>query len=71
LRQILIAIGIIVCIKIIEAAIANIVRLQPELWALYYIPAVLGLSVVWLQLSIASAPQLLRFQRPSAIGVKG
>lgn len=71
LRQILIAVGIIVCIKIVEAAIANIVRLQPELWALYYIPAVLGLSVVWLQLSIASAPQLLRFQLPSAIGVKG
>ena len=71
LRQILIAIGIVVCIKMVEASVANIVRLQPELWALYYIPAVLGLSVVWLQLSIASAPQLLRFQLPSAIGVKG
>ncbi|HSG37178.1 MAG TPA: LPS export ABC transporter permease LptF, partial [Paracoccaceae bacterium] len=71
LRQILIAIGIVVCIKIVEVAIANILRTQPELWALNYLPALLGLTVVWLQLSIASRPLLLRELRQSAFGAKG
>jgi lipopolysaccharide export system permease protein len=63
LRQILIAIGIVVCIKMVEVGIANVVRTQPELWALAYIPAVLGLSVVWVQLSIATRPQLMKSLR--------
>jgi lipopolysaccharide export system permease protein len=65
LRQILIAIGIVVCIKIVEAGIANVVRTQPGLWALAYIPAILGLSVVWVQLSIATRPQLMKSLRLS------
>lgn len=71
LRQILIAIGIVICIKIVEVVIANILRTQPELWALNYLPALLGLTVVWLQLSIASRPLLLRELRQSAFGAKG
>lgn len=67
LRQILIAIGIVVCIKIVEVGIANVVRTQPELWALAYIPAVLGLAVVWVQLSIATRPQFLKSLRLAGV----
>jgi len=71
LRQILIAIGIVVCIKMVEAGIANVVRTRPESWALYYIPALLGLTVVLAQLSIANRPQILSELRQRSVGEAG
>jgi lipopolysaccharide export system permease protein len=71
LRQILIAIGIVVCIKMVEAGIANVVRTRPESWALYYIPALLGLTVVLAQLSIANLPQILSEFRQRSVGEAG
>jgi lipopolysaccharide export system permease protein len=62
-KQVLAAIFIMILVKGIETIITGILRDQPGLWPLSYIPLVVGLFIVWFLLFFASRPGLFR-RRP-------
>jgi len=59
-RQIIGAVFILILIKTVEGAITEVVRSDPTLWALTYLPALLGLVVSIVLLQLAQKPSLIK-----------
>ncbi len=59
-KQVLAAIFIMIFVKGIETIITGILRDQPELWPLTYVPLAVGLFIVWFLLFWAARPGLFR-----------
>ncbi len=57
-RQIIAAVGLIVVIKTVETAGANIALRDPTLWPAIYLPTLVGIAIIWGLLAAASRPAL-------------
>ena len=62
-RQIVMAIFLIIVIKALETTGLNIARSSPQLWFVTYLSTATGLLMVWVLLTLAARPYLLR-RRP-------
>ena len=56
-RQVGLAVGIVIALKLLEGALRGPVHDVPALWPLHYLPAALGLAVAALMLRWADAPR--------------
>ncbi len=66
-KQIIAAVFLVILVKAVETAGANIARTSPALWPLTYLPSVVGLTIVWGLLTAASRPGLFRLRRRSGV----
>ena len=65
-RQIVAAVGLIVVIKAVETAGADLALRDPTLWPAVYLPFLVGMVMVWGLLMAAGRPTLLTRRRPAA-----
>jgi lipopolysaccharide export system permease protein len=65
-RQVLVAFGLLVGIKIVESLVIAPVLVNGALWPLLYLPALIGLGLSAILLTLASYPGLLQRLRRKA-----
>lgn len=61
-RQVVLAFGLLVGIKLVESAVVAPVLSNAALWPLLYLPIALGLALSLVMLALASRPALLHFR---------